>query len=57
MIIAANLANTKVTQANLVTKTNFDNEVLSLDSKIPANKSKSESIENEQQKLKRLSEK
>ena len=57
MIIATNLANTKVTQANLVTKTNFDNEVLSLDSKIPANKSKSESIENEQQKLKRLSEK
>ena len=57
MIIATNLANTKVTQANLVTKTNFDNEVLTLDSKIPANKSKSESIENEQQKLKRLSEK
>ena len=33
-------------------KTNFDNTVLSLDSKIVANKTKNESIENELKKLK-----
>ena len=33
-------------------KTNFDNTVLSLDSKIAANKTKNESIENELKKLK-----
>ena len=35
-------------------KTNFDNSVLSLDSKIAANKTKNESIENEIKKLKAL---
>ena len=38
--------------ANLVTKTIFDNTVSSLDSKIAANKTKNESIENELKKLK-----
>ena len=44
--LATNVVNTKITQANLVTKTNFDNEVSSLDSKIAANKTEYESIEN-----------
>ena len=42
----------RLAQANLVTKTDFDNEVSSLDSKIAANKIKNESIENELKKLK-----
>ena len=41
-------------QANLVTKTNFDNTVSSLNSKIARNKTKNESIENELKKLKTL---
>ena len=44
--LATNVVNTKIAQANLVTKTNFDNEVSSLDSKIVANKTENESIEN-----------
>ena len=48
--LATNVVNTKIAQANLVTKTNFDNEVSSLDSKNAANKTKNESIENELQK-------
>ena len=35
-----------------MTKTNFDNEVSSLDTKIEANKTKNESIENEIKRLK-----
>ena len=35
-----------------MTKTNFDNSVSSFDSKIAANKTKNESIENELKKLK-----
>ena len=34
-------------KANLVTKTDFDNKVSNLESKIAANKTKNESIENE----------
>ena len=45
--LAAAVFNARLAQANLVTKTNFDNTVSSLDSKIAANKTKSESIENE----------
>ena len=41
-------------RANLVTETDFDNKVSSLDSKIAANKTKNESIENEIKKLKTL---
>ena len=37
-----------------MTKTDFDNKVSSLDSKIAANKTKNESIENEIKKLKAL---
>ena len=40
-----------------MTKRDFDNSVSSLDSKIAANKTKNESIENELQKLKNFSEK
>ena len=44
-----------LTQADLVTKTNFDNEVSSLDSKVVANKTKNESIENKLSELKKYS--
>ena len=54
--IATNVVNTKITQANLITKTDFDIKVLSIDSKVTGNKWKHESIENELQKLKKLSE-
>ena len=53
--LATNVVNTKITQANVVTKTNFDNEVSSLDSKIAANKTKNEPIENKLQELKKCS--
>ena len=38
--VAVNAVNSKIAQAYLITKTNFDNEVSSLDSNIAANKSK-----------------
>ena len=38
--------NARLSQANLVTTTNFDNTVSSLDSKTAKNKTKNESIEN-----------
>ena len=41
-------------QANFETKTNFDNTVSSLDSKIVKNKTKNKSIKNELEKLKHL---
>ena len=47
----------KITQANLVTKTNFDITVSNIDSKITANKSKSKSTENKSKELKKNSEK
>ena len=50
--LAADVFNAKLVQANLVTKTDFDNSVSSLDSKIAANKTKNESIENEFKKIK-----
>ena len=50
--LAADVFNAILSQANLVTKTKFDNTVSSLDSKIAKNKTKSESIENELKKLK-----
>ena len=52
--LAASVFNARLAQANLVTKTDFDNSVSSLDSKIAANKTKNESIENEIKKLKIL---
>ena len=45
--IAASVFNARLAQANLVSKTYFDNKVSSLDSKIAVNKTKNESIENE----------
>ena len=50
--LAADVFNARLAQVNLVTKTNFDNCVSSLESKIAANKTKNESIENELKKLK-----
>ena len=45
--LAADVFNARLSQANLVTKTNFDNTVSSLDSKIDKNITKNESTENE----------
>ena len=44
--------NARLSRANLVAKTNFDNPISSLDSKIAENKTKNESIQNELKKLK-----
>ena len=45
--LAANVFNARLAQANSITKTDFDAKLSSLDSKIVANKSKNESIENQ----------
>ena len=50
--LAADVFNARLAQANLVTKTDFDNSVSCLDSKIDTNKTKNESIENKFKKLK-----
>ena len=52
--LAASVFNARLAKANLVTKTDFDNKISSFDSKIAANKTKDESIENETKKLKTL---
>ena len=52
--LAADVFNARLSQANLVTKTDFDNSVSSLDSKIAANKTKNECIENELKKAKNI---
>ena len=49
--MAANIFNARLALANLVTKTDFDNSIWSLDNKIEANKTKNKSIENELKKL------
>ena len=58
MLLLQNLTlyvfNPRLSQANLVTKTNFDNTVSSLDSKIAKNKTKNKSIVNEFKKLKKI---
>ena len=46
--------NARLTQANLVIKTDFDNTVSSLNNKIAANKTKNESVKNELKKLKKF---
>ena len=46
--------NARLSRANLVAKTNFDNTISSLDSKIAENKTKNESIQNELKKIKTL---
>ena len=45
--LAAGAFNARLAPANLVAKTNVDNTVSNLDSKIAANKTRNESIENE----------
>ena len=50
----ASVFNVRLTQANLVTKTDFGNSVSSLDSKITAKKTKNESIENKFKSYKHL---
>ena len=52
--LAADVFNARLSRANLVTKTNFDDSVSSINNKIAENKTKNESIENELKKLKTL---
>ena len=52
--LAAAVFDIRLKRANLVTETDFDNKVSSLDSKIAANKTKNESIEDEIKNLKTL---
>ena len=51
--LAASVFNARVAQANLITKTDFDNRVSSLDSKIAVNKTKITPNENELELLKK----
>ena len=46
--------NARIKRANLVTKTDFDNSVYSINNKIAENKTKNDSVENELKKLKTL---
>ena len=48
--LAADVSNVKLTRANPLAKTDFDTKVSSVDSKIAANNSKNESIENKLKK-------
>ena len=50
--LAANVFNARLAQANLITKTDFDAKLSSLNRKITANKSKNLLVENELKKLK-----
>ena len=50
--LTTNVFNARLAQANLVTKTDFDNKISSLDSKIAAYKTKNDSTEHEIKKLK-----
>ena len=52
--LADDVFNARLARAFLVAKTNFDNTVSSLDSKIAANKTKNESLENEIKSLRTL---
>ena len=52
--LAADDFNERLARANLVTKTNFDNNVSSLNNKIAINKTKHESIENEFKEFKNI---
>ena len=51
-LIAANIFNARLAQANLITKTDFDNKLSGLTRKVTANKSKNLLVENELKKLK-----
>ena len=50
--LAADVFNARLAQANLVTKTDFDNKLLNLNRKITQNKTKHLLVENELKKLK-----
>ena len=50
--MAANVFNARLSQANLITKANFDAKLSSLNRKITANKSKNLLVESELEKLK-----
>ena len=52
--LATNVFNVKLAQANLITKTNFDAKLSSLNRKITQNKSKNLLVENELNKLKKF---
>ena len=52
--LADDIFNARLSQANLVEKTTFDNTVSSLDSKIVENKTKNNSTENEIKKAKNI---
>ena len=52
--LAADVFNARLKRENLVTKTDFDNSVSSINNKISANKTKNDSIENELKKIKTL---
>ena len=51
-LIAANVFNARLAQANLITKTDFDNKLSGLTRKVTADKSKNLLVENELKKLK-----
>ena len=50
--MAVDVFNERLAQANLVTKTDFDAKLLSLNRKMPSNKAKHVLVENELKKLK-----
>ena len=50
--LTADVFNARITQANLITKTDFDSKLSNLNRKITANKSKHLLVENELNKLK-----
>ena len=50
--LAADVFNTRLAQANLITKTDFDAKLSSIKRKITSNKSKNLLVENELKKLK-----
>ena len=52
--MAASVFNVRLSKVNLVTKTDFDNRVSSLDNKTVTNKSKDDSIGNELKKAKNI---
>ena len=53
-VLAADVFNSRLAQANLITKTDFDTKLSSLNRKITANKSKNLLVENELKKLKTI---
>ena len=52
--LAADVFKTRLAQANLVTKTDFDNKLSSLNREIVSNKTKDLVIENELKKIKNI---